>query len=295
MIKETPKALKKVDRQKLQASLGETIRRLRKSAKVSQEELGKLLSLHQTAICRVESGSQNLDPSRLNKIAEYFGVRVDSLLIGKINFWEVAERFGRGLQLPDRYVERPFSRVREVAPLLRFLKEELGETGTAKFLAKFELENLSRFAPEQVIGVNCLLDLAREALKQGILSERNFGGLIKHTRAAEVHSFLHPVYESQIDPLRLLQTALLNWHHYETNFRYELEECSHNGFVLSVAPAEHMIDVEYKDADLGDFLCRYKKAYFAEFPLYIKGRALEITEKECHFRGKHRCVYKISS
>lgn len=45
--------------------IGRNLKRLRKQEKVTQVEMGVLLELHQTAICRVERGEQHLTASQI--------------------------------------------------------------------------------------------------------------------------------------------------------------------------------------------------------------------------------------
>ena len=123
----------------------------------------------------------------------------------------------------------------------------------------------------------------------------NFSKLIEQTRSEEFHGMMHRVYETQDSALRLVQTLLLNTHHYERNFEYNIEEANRKSLVVSIEPKEHMAGLAYHDEVLGDFLCRYKKSYFSKFPEYIGEKGLKISEKECHFHGARKCIYKLSA
>ena len=56
------------------------IAELRKKAKLSQAELGKILNLSQKAISRYENHSAEPDLNTIKKIANYFNVTIDYLL-----------------------------------------------------------------------------------------------------------------------------------------------------------------------------------------------------------------------
>ncbi len=296
-VKNPKKLVKKIEtirESDIQAVLGETIKKIRKSAGVSQTDLGQLLDIHQTAVCRVENGTQSLLPYQLQRASEYFGVNVDSMLMGRVNYWKIAERFKRLPEVPERYRNFHFSRVREVFPLLQFLNEEEGHSYTQKALARFDLESLLFVNPDQSISTHCQLDLMRHAITDGALTEKNFAALIKQTRSEDFNGVMHPVYETQESSVKLIQTLLLNMHHYESNFEYQIEEVQRTGLVVSINPREHMREVEYRDEILGDCLCRYKKGLISEFPHYIGAKSFNLTEKECHYHGAaERCVYKI--
>jgi transcriptional regulator with XRE-family HTH domain len=60
--------------------LGQRIRQLRERKGMSQDDLGKVLSLGRAAIGHYESGFRNPDPPTLQRIADYFSVSADWLL-----------------------------------------------------------------------------------------------------------------------------------------------------------------------------------------------------------------------
>lgn len=64
--------IKKGCEERMLASLGETVKRLRKCAHISQMDTADILALHQTAVCRVELGLQSLQPWQLQKICELY-------------------------------------------------------------------------------------------------------------------------------------------------------------------------------------------------------------------------------
>lgn len=276
-------------------SLGSVVHSLRKTAGISQVDMGKVLDVHQSAVCRIEKGDQSLSPEQLFKLSKLFSVKVDSLLVGDIDYWRVAEKFEGQPPLPQRYRELAFSRVREVLPILDFMTQAKGASFAKKALTELGLQATYFGNPDQPIGLQCTLDLFRLLIKSKTLSQKNLNALIQYTRTEKVQGFLHHVYETQTLPFNLVQTWIMNAHHYESNFRYELEDLSRNSLVISIRPFPHMRDVQYKDAVLEDMLCRYKKGYFSSLPKYIGGKQLAVEEKECHFHGADKCVYTINA
>ena len=286
--------LKKGQDEKMLVALGETVKRLRKCAHISQEKIAETLILHQTAVCRVELGLQSLQPWHLQKLSDLYDVRVAGLLTGQINYWQVAERFGQTPPFPKRYLEIVFGKVREFLPLLKFIIAEKGQAFTNRMLSELELDLHYLQGPDQPIGVNCNLDIMRQSIKLGVLSDRTLKSLVDETRSESAQGFLHSLYQTQSSPMNLLRTLILNAHHYESNFIYSIEDDrDHSGIVLTVKPAEHMKYVAYKDQDLGDVLCRYKREYLTQFPKYIGAKPARLQEKECHFHGAAKCVYLI--
>lgn len=65
---------------------GENLRRLRKEAEVSQEELGLRCSLHRTEIGLLERGARVPRIDTLIKLASGLGVRIDCALLDGITW-----------------------------------------------------------------------------------------------------------------------------------------------------------------------------------------------------------------
>lgn len=275
--------------------LGSTVRHLRKTAKVSQTELGKLLELHQAAVCRVELGEQTLTPFQLKTISEYFDISVDYLLLGRINYWKVAERFERKPPFPTRYQELPFSRVREVLPVLFYLGQSKGPGFARELLENLEIDLETLRNPDQRIGVNLNLDVLRAALASKAIDPKDLAPVAEKSLHEGVQGVLHSIFKSQSSSIALLQNWVLNHHHYEENFGYEVLDLGAKNLDLAISPKDHMKGVPYKDEVLGDILCRYKKSYFSAFPQYIGQTKMKLVEKECHFKGHKSCVYRLSA
>lgn len=62
------------------ATLGERIRLLREEKRLSQEELGKIFSLSQSAIAYYETNRKDPSSETLRKMADFFNVTLDFLL-----------------------------------------------------------------------------------------------------------------------------------------------------------------------------------------------------------------------
>ena len=275
--------------------IGEIINNLRVATGVSQQELATVLELHQTAVCRVENGTQRLTPVQLQSLAGFFGISIDSLFSGRIPFSAVSKKFGRTLAVPESYAGHPFSKLRDAYPLLDFLTLQLGQSKVHSLLASLKIPRELLLYPDTALGAEFQLDLFRIALSNGTLNQKTFPKLIAQTRSEKLHGSMHPIYETLLSPLPLLQTLIFNMHRYETNFKYNIEELDEKKLVISVKPELHMQEVPYREDVLSDWLCRYKKSYFSNFPQFIGEKPLMIREEECHFKDSHQCVYSIQA
>ncbi|MGE4233471.1 MAG: helix-turn-helix domain-containing protein [Bacteriovoracia bacterium] len=281
------------DSVRVRKELGRILFRLRKTAKVSQVQLAKLLSLHQAAVCRVENGNQNLTPAELFAISRFFNVPIDSILANDVDYSSVAKRFGRQLPMPKRYLEYSFSKARDVLPLLHFLYSNCNELDVQRVFDSLDLDPGYLVNPDQEIGAYCFLDIVSYLLSHKLLTRQNIKKVIDQTKRKEVQGFLLPLYKTQTNSISLLKTFILNRHHYNSNFLFDVDSCSGNSITVTVEPARHMEKVDYKNEILEDFICFYRKAYISALPLFINEKPATITESECHFKGAKKCAYKI--
>lgn len=68
--------------------IGETIFKLRKKKKITQEELGKFIGVSTAAVSKWESGSSYPDITFLPLLADFFGISIDELLNYKVELLE---------------------------------------------------------------------------------------------------------------------------------------------------------------------------------------------------------------
>jgi transcriptional regulator with XRE-family HTH domain len=60
-------------------TLGDNVRCIRKSLKISQEELARRCDFHRTYVCKLERGVKNVRLATLSKIAQGLGTTVSEL------------------------------------------------------------------------------------------------------------------------------------------------------------------------------------------------------------------------
>jgi transcriptional regulator with XRE-family HTH domain len=94
---------------------GENLRRLRKGAGVSQEELGLRCSLHRTEISLLERGARVPRIDTLIKIASGLGVRIDCKLLDGIS-WTPGTTEAGGFEIKSR-IERHEEAMKRAAAL----------------------------------------------------------------------------------------------------------------------------------------------------------------------------------
>lgn len=128
---------------------GKRLRDLRVHRGLSQEELGKILSLDKSTISLYESGKREPAQDTLQQIADYFKVSLDYLM-------------GR----TDQPISGPLPNwVTELSPEIReFLQKEV-ETGSP-YLSLFKYAKLSGLPPESIEQVIQALVTTKESAER---------------------------------------------------------------------------------------------------------------------------------
>jgi len=74
--------------------IGKKIKQLREAKKISQQELGKLLSYSSMAISHFENGAREIKNADLRRIAEFFNVEFSSFFPAETTFFRADKNAG---------------------------------------------------------------------------------------------------------------------------------------------------------------------------------------------------------
>ena len=278
------------------------IRAARKQLGLNQETIAKQLSISQSALSKLEHGTLIPSAPQWFEFCRTMGIAPESFIGGYIERNRAAtlqhgDREGT-FKLPKKYCANRGSKVRAVLPFLNYLKNVLGEKKQRELIKSFKVDPDFFVDLDNQISLQFSLDIGRYLIKEKLLKASDIGKLTKPIGTPELHGALHANYAGKQDPILLLTALLLNSRLYECNFKYSIEDQNKNLFEFSVEPEKHMSSISYKDDELGDFLCRYKRSYFERFAYYGQAEAkknFELEEVECHFHGAPKCVFRLKS
>ncbi len=274
--------------------IGATLRRLRKAAKVSQHQLAEVLEVHQSAISRIENGEQAILVSQLMVISKFFGVDATSMLDGRINYWQVANRFKVDLPLPDRYRLNMYSKLRELHPIIVFLNNTKGPAFTLNLFHTYNVESLLFASNDQVISTTIVLDLVRNLLQNKVLSEDTIHQLVDLTLDESYHEALFPIYQHQDNVPHLLHSYIGNMPYYGGEYSYDMESTGKNAFTITRRLKTQLYASADRDPVVSAFLCQYRQQLISAMPTIINAPALKIKKAICEEKGHHQCVYQVA-
>jgi transcriptional regulator with XRE-family HTH domain len=110
----------------LRKRLGERIRILRKSKRLSQEKLGELAGLHYTYIGAVERGERNVSIDSLGKIARGLGIGIEELFVWGNYQQDRDDRSSILREIGETFVGAERAEMRLVADIARVIVGQKG-------------------------------------------------------------------------------------------------------------------------------------------------------------------------
>lgn len=275
------------------------VRATRKQLGLSQESIASKLGLIQSALSRIETGSQMLSAPQWAEFCRFTGISPDSIITGFVDLKRPTtlkqdDRDGT-FRIPRRYAKNRGSKIRAMVPFLNYFEATFGEENLHKYLKAQKIDPDFFICLDNQISINFCLDMAEHFSKQGVLKSRDIPRLAAAVTAPRTHGVLHYQYEGMTDRGSMLELLIQNAHFYECNFAYSIQHRSRKEVEITVTPQEHLKETDYRNHPaLGDFLCQYKKHYFSQFTAFGGNKASEIEEVECQFHGHEKCTYRIA-
>jgi len=283
-----------------QKNLARVMRAARKQMGMNQIELSKRLGISQAKLSKVENALNVPTAVEWINFCLMAGISPDSIKTGFIESLTPAKLRStpveNGFDVPAHYASMRGSKVRAMLPLMRYFEASYGPAKLKAFLKEKRLDPDFFVNLDNQLNINFSLDLMRVLVSDGKLKAKGFAPMVQAATESALHGGLARFYEKQNDSISLLDTLLAQARKYECNTSYSIESQTATQFDLSIAPEEHLQYFKYKDDPvLENAVCEYKKAYFGRFTGFqgVPRQAVEIHERECHFRGAKRCLYQI--
>ena len=287
------------ERQDLQR-ISRVMRAARKISGKNQVEIAKDLGISQSALSKFESAILIPSTSQWYKFCKTLNVdSLESFTLGTIDNRIAATPSGSypetTFKIPKKYAHHQGSKVRAIRPFLDFFSSQIGEEKLERYLKESKVDSDFFVVQDNQLNIGFTIDIATHMINAGNLAKKDVSALTRPISQPRIHGALHNIYDSVSTEMALLQNLFENSKKYEINFDYKIENVTRKDLEVSITPAEHLEQFDYKSAVLGDFLCRYKKSYFQQFSTYKGAKRVEIEEEHCHYKGADRCVYHFKA
>jgi len=274
--------------------IGRALQSIRSVSRVSQIKLAEILNTEQSAISRIEKGTQNLSLYELHLICLHFDVRADEFLRNEIDYWRLAEKFGTPAPYPERYTRNPFVRYRQVSPLLEALSLAKGEAFKERILADMNFENFLVRHPDQKIGTWFELDL----LEKIETSKISVPGLMPSWTSMSLTRKCLGDLHTSLSNHHSKKDAILGWYLnadlFESNFEYDIRLQGESELRMDARPGHHFAEGHFRDHEQSHYLCDSRKSILEQIPTLSGLKTVKIHEDQCYFQGAESCTYRIA-
>jgi len=208
------------------AAFGEIIKKLRKASGMNQTELAMKLNCDQAVISRLEKDQQTPSLSQLSIICDIFGLKIDYLIKGIVNYWQVSKRFNQRIDLPKKYQGERTSSFREIMPLISYVNIEHGPSTTHSFLKELKLDSLMFLGPNENISPVIVSDIYNCALKKKLFKKINLKKIVQISHNSEIHGEFYPLLSQLNKSTDKVNFWALNSSMYDSIFHYEVKRDS---------------------------------------------------------------------
>lgn len=275
------------------------MRASRKRNGLTQQKVAAKLGISQGALSKMEHGLLIPSAPQWFDFCEMTHIPAESLKTGFIDRLERVTlsdcRPDVGFKVPRIYGESCGSKVRALMPLVRYFRKAAGDDTFEAFCRAKKIDPDFFLDFDNQINLNVMLDMTRELMKTGYLKNGDPGGVIEQAMDPTSHGLLQAQVQSKHTGPEALRALVESSPYYECNFDYKVEELGPNHSQLTVRPGAHLAQFSYRnDAVLGDFICHYKKAYFAKVPALGGAHEASLIEKQCMYHGADSCVYDFT-
>jgi transcriptional regulator with XRE-family HTH domain len=258
----------------------ETLKRMRKTCKISQVRIGTILGLNQAGVSRIENGTQQVSIEWLMSLSKLYQVDLESMISGRINYWELARKFNVKVPLPKKYLKDQRALVSEIDPLLNYFRCLYHEDTIHKFLKELGLEDLALIDKSSRVSIHCIYDILNLAIEKKLVSLSEVPKVVD----LAFHSFeglpFHSIYKTFETSPEIIQAWVLNSSAYEGMFTHRVESVYRNEQIISFKVCEELQEADFKKNQVDQFILDYKTQYFEKLPLHFghKSAGVEVLE-----------------
>ena len=252
------------------AGIVETARR---NAGMTQKELANSLGVIQSTISRIEKGILSPTLFHWMEMCNILKIPQDAISVGYLDHATITKiksdvKEG-GHNLPKRYRDLRCIKIRQILPIINFVREELGDQTYLKVIKEMgmrptffiNLDNQVNFA-----FLNDLLEFIGHFQKVNKIASKS---ILKYAAEGSSHGVLSIFYNNSSNQIDLMERYFKNSTKYQRAFNIEVKEVKDNLITLRANTLDEIRPTLLSiGIDMENLLWSFYETYLKKFSLY---------------------------
>lgn len=275
-------------------TLLDVFERVRLTTKTSSLEWYDILHLSWLDYKKFQLGILPPSVNLLERVSNYYAIKYDELLSGKINFQNLSLRFdGPGNVMPEIYLKAAYGRKRASISAVHFLEEHVGWRLRLDAIRKLQISESVLQDPFAPISMQFMTDLC-DYLVQRKFNNLDFfrmGTFIHETNKNGLIARIFSEFTSPKEAYEFFFNDCMKF--FEQNCLYVIKQISETSLIVDCITNPH-VAAEAGKRHLGSaHICMFKSGIIASIPCYLGLPISKVKETSCVHNGGNVCRLEI--
>ena len=245
----------------------------RRNAGYTQKGLAQELGVIQSTISRIEKGILSPTLFHWMEMCEILKIPQDAISVGYLDHASTAKiksdlKEG-GHNLPKKYRELRCFKVRQLLPLINFLRSEFGDEAYIETIKAMGMRPTFFVNIDNQVNLAFLNDLLAQIGNYQTINKKTSRSILRYTSEVNSHGILSNLYRNAQDQMDLMDRYLKNTSKYQRAFNIEINKVSDEEIQFKAEVPEAlrpMIMAIGKETE--DFLWNFYETYLKKFSLF---------------------------
>lgn len=250
---------------------------IRKFSGLNQIEMSKRLDITQGWLSKLESGMGEITVTQLIQLRKHFALSADDIVDGRIDYRELATRFGTRIALPEKYSSRPTLKMRALYGVIGLLEKETDARSAARQIRGLGFKPHLLAIPDLEINSKLLYDVMEICAGRGLLSRS--GALREIARICLSPGALGKELNRFTDagsPREVFTRFAELYHLFTVGSRVTVEPSNDTAAEIAIEPSEQFRDLLAQNPELSRLFWEYTQVLLKEYTRWAAGRELSV-------------------
>lgn len=252
------------------AGIVETARR---NAGLTQKELANTLGVIQSTISRIEKGILSPTLFHWMEMCDILKIPQDAISVGYLDHASItrvkSDIKEGGHTLPKKYRELRCFKVRQILPLITYLRSEFGDEAYVNTLKAMGMRPTFFVNIDNQINLAFLNDLFGQIGNYQHINKKTSKSILRYTSKEDSHGVLSTLYRNAQDQIDLMDRYLKNTSKYQRAFNVEVNKVSEGELRFKAEVPEELRPMFLAiGKETEEFLWGFYLTYLKKFSLF---------------------------